>query len=463
MKILTFSFFILIFTNAGAQSWVPASGEFSQRIVSMYHDTLSDLFLIGGQFGYLDGEHVGGFVTYDGNTFTNYGCAYDCDEPIVELCIGMLGAALYNDTIYMNGSIEEEYDTLVNQIPETRGLMKFKDGQFIPMQLPSYDENFVSDFEVIKVLEDTLYVLSNQFGMVAGYSGYGGAKYDGMNWMPFEVPNNCDFYHDILDMIKYDNQLYICGNFGPCPNEPADLARLNNNLWETVGNGIIGAGLAFVYCMEVYHDELYIGGTFNRNVGNAGEGIMKWNGVEWSDIGSGITEGEVDAMVVLNNELYVSGNFDEIGDVPAHNLARWDGHRWCAIPNEFTNTYQRTLAIYRDTLYTYGDTPECNGCLFKFVGEIDTCSIDFNSIAEQNFHNSVQLYPNPTSSELTISSSENNIIRATAFDPLGKQIQTIFTNARQIQFDTSNFAKGCYHIQIELDNGQIIIKKLIMD
>lgn len=460
MKIITFSLFLLLFIKTGAQTWVPVSGEFSQRIVTMYHDTLSDLLLIGGQFGYLDGEHVGGFVTYDGSTFTNYGCAYDCDEPLVELCIGMLGVATYNDTIYMNGSIEEEYDTLINQVEGTRGLMMFIDEQFVPLEVPSHDENFVSDIEVIRVIDDTLFVLSNQFGMVAGYSGYGGAKYDGNIWQPFELPDSCD-YHVISDFEKYNGQYYLTGNFGFCETDPSDLAVLVGAEWYSVGNGIAGAGLAFLYCLEVYQNELYVGGVFNRNVGNAGEGIMKWNGVEWSDIGSGITDGEVDAMVVLNNELYVSGNFDEIGDIPAHNLAKWDGHRWCAIPNEFTNAYQRVLGIFRDTLYTYGDTPECNNCLFKFVGEVDTCSIDFNSIHELNSSSILQIYPNPSSSKLTITNNGNSIIEVRILDLLGKQIQAVSAVGRQVTFNVEELTSGCYLIQIEFANGQTSIQKLI--
>ncbi len=83
-KLLTGLVLVLVFCDLLCQSWTPVSEQFSQRVTTFYHDPVSDLLYIGGQFGYLGDVHVGGIVSFDGTEFYSYGCAYDCDEPFTQ-------------------------------------------------------------------------------------------------------------------------------------------------------------------------------------------------------------------------------------------------------------------------------------------------------------------------------------------------------------------------------------------
>ena len=68
-----------------------------------------------------------------------------------------------------------------------------------------------------------------------------------------------------------------------------------------------------------------------------------------------------------------------------------------------------------------------------------------------------KIYPNPAQNEIKITTSHQNI-NITIFTITGKKI--IETNAKKI--NTSNFAKGCYIIEIKNKNGFSMRKKLII-
>ncbi|MFG0282988.1 MAG: hypothetical protein ACF8R7_01075 [Phycisphaerales bacterium JB039] len=69
-------------------------------------------------------------------------------------------------------------------------------------------------------------------------------------------------------------------------------------------------------------------------------GIARWDGAQWSTLGSGLrmldeTRGEGHALVIFDDgtgpALYAAGEFARAGDVLASNIARWDGADWSAL------------------------------------------------------------------------------------------------------------------------------------
>ena len=67
---------------------------------------------------------------------------------------------------------------------------------------------------------------------------------------------------------------------------------------------------------------LYVGGYFSKagalNVAN----IARWDGSNWSGLGSG-TESDVTTLAMAGNNLYVGGLFWEAGGVSARYIAQW--------------------------------------------------------------------------------------------------------------------------------------------
>jgi len=81
---------------------------------------------------------------------------------------------------------------------------------------------------------------------------------------------------------------------------------------------------------------LYFGGRIGYTGGPI-QDVVKWDGVAWFPLGSGI-EGqlsEVRALTVFDDgsgaALYAGGTFSLAGGLPAENVAKWDGKHWSAV------------------------------------------------------------------------------------------------------------------------------------
>ena len=67
--------------------------------------------------------------------------------------------------------------------------------------------------------------------------------------------------------------------------------------------------------------------------------MAKWDGANWSALGSGITNGAVDGLVAAGTNLYVLGNFTKDAGVGANGIARWDGTAWSALGSGMNGAY----------------------------------------------------------------------------------------------------------------------------
>src|SRR5690606_36414663 len=84
--------------------------------------------------------------------------------------------------------------------------------------------------------------------------------------------------------------------------------------------------------------------------------IAKWDGVDWSALGSGVTfdtqqiSPRVNALVISQSDLYVGGHFSNAGEVSASSIAKWNGNSWSALGegvwgNRFDSPIVHNLAI----------------------------------------------------------------------------------------------------------------------
>ncbi len=81
---------------------------------------------------------------------------------------------------------------------------------------------------------------------------------------------------------------------------------LKRSNWTALGSGMGGVNEPNVFALAVSGSDVYAGGYFSMAGGAAAYSIAKWNGNNWTPLGSGI-EGQVSALAISGNDLYVGG------------------------------------------------------------------------------------------------------------------------------------------------------------
>jgi trimeric autotransporter adhesin len=127
------------------------------------------------------------------------------------------------------------------------------------------------------------------------------------------------------------------------------LARWNGVAWSQLGGGVASPFARFVNALAVMpNGDLIVGGQFSTAGGLPTNGIARWNGSSWSQLGSGLQLFDsVEALVVLpTGDLMVGGQFT-LTSGAASNLARWDGTAWSPLGSGVDGTVH-ALALARN-------------------------------------------------------------------------------------------------------------------
>lgn len=206
-------------------------------------------------------------------------------------------------------------------------------------------------FHVIAVFDDgtgqALYV-GGDFTTIGGVEAKSLAKWDGRHWSP--VGHGVEG-GPIRSMCVFDQgtgpKLYLGGGFTSSNGMSVSrVVRWDGVAMESVGSEINND----VYALAVFNDErtnetaLYAGGTFTDIQPNMTRGIARWDGVQWSSVGTGISgciTGDcapaVLALTVYDDgtgpSLFAGGQFISAGQTVVNNVARWNGTEWLALNN----------------------------------------------------------------------------------------------------------------------------------
>ena len=150
--------------------------------------------------------------------------------------------------------------------------------------------------------------------------GYGVWKQVNNQWQRVDQLQND--YGRVLALHVYNDQVYVGGYFHV--NGILGLRgifRLDESRLE-----LVGAVNGFVYDIETWKGELYIGGGFST--ANGVYSIARLKGNAWERVGDYTVKGTVYALAVASDGLYIGGLFRSISDLDAPYVARWDGDTW---------------------------------------------------------------------------------------------------------------------------------------
>lgn len=238
----------------------------------------------------------------------------------------------------------------------------------------------------LKVLNGELYALGSGLGTIDGQPWHGIAKRVGNHWQPLPLMAGLSDV-GIEDIAFFNGHLIAAGNIHFVGNPYRDIMMLNDDsTWSPVGpQGLLGFA-AYVSSCIVYQGDLYACGGISVLDGNAGEGIMRWDGNQWHDVGGGIRYSmdsfgitcTVTHMQEHNGLLFVSSGCSYAGGVPAGGMATWDGTHWCGLGDPIPIGCM-TFDFLNDTLYANAIywQPNVQNTVVKYMRSdyADTCSV----------------------------------------------------------------------------------------
>jgi hypothetical protein len=189
------------------------------------------------------------------------------------------------------------------------------------------------------------------------------AKWNGSSWSALDsgisAPAGGPYYGGFVSALAVSgSDLYVGGQFTTAGGTPANcIAKWNGTSWSALGSGMGGGDPPGVFAVAVSGGVLYAGGQFTIAGGTPANYIAKWNGSTWSALGSGMNF-RVSALAVSGSDLYAGGGFTRATNsggvaVTVNWIAKWDGSNWSALGSGM-NARVLALAMSGSDLYAGG-------------------------------------------------------------------------------------------------------------
>ena len=130
-----------------------------------------------------------------------------------------------------------------------------------------------------------------------------------------------------------NGDLIVGGRFTNADGTPfsSGIARWNGTNWSSLGTGLfplVGNAPSVALLTLLPGGDIAVGGQFGVT-GTATHSLARWNGATWSGFGAGASFGSVVAMTTMpNGDLIAGGAFTPATGGPGSNIARWNGTTW---------------------------------------------------------------------------------------------------------------------------------------
>ncbi len=214
--------------------------------------------------------------------------------------------------------------------------------------------------------------VAGEFTRAGAANAFGVALWDGAAWS--SVPGGCASGR-VQALANYAGHTYAGGTFVRAGDAPAPyLARraATGGDWEpatpsgTVTNGPIWALLP-------HAGTLVAGGDFTTIASVNANRVARWDGTNWTPLGTGMASGvglaRVQALAIHANSLIAGGKFSAASGVSAVNVALWNGSTWSPLSSGVgggLNDQVYSLASYKGLLFA--GTNIVNGPLRVYNG-----------------------------------------------------------------------------------------------
>ena len=541
IEVLIIFFIFFQANNAKGQSWSPVGTGLNNIVFSLVADTINNLLYAGGTFRYLDvnsQDSMAYIAKWDGVSWSEVGTQNKLDG----IFNGVRSLFIFNNDLYAGGEINYKWSQSVAKWDGMNwaemgwgftGSLFY--GAPIVLDFAVYNNNIIAGGS-FRYISDSLPANWDTTNCIAGWEG---SKWDSLGSGVY-YDDIFTFTISIEALAVYNGELYAGGFFDRAGGNPASsIAKWNDTTWTDVGywgwpipycfnvyNGkLFFGGLgseilswdgfnwdtiatiwgsnAQIHALAVYNNELIAGGFFDSINGMSANNIAKWDGTNWTPLGSGTSQifgnGTVEALAVLNGELYAGGWFDAAGGIPASYIAKWGG---CGTNVNFSqNADTVDLVVSGDVSFTnqsvstdsllwdFGDgtndTAQNPIHTFDSVGIYtvtltgfkDSCSnsvsstvvVIYSTNIEDDFINQfgeVNINPNPFTNTTTIEIiNASNVISFsfTIYDNLGRSVKEIReVRNKKLEINRQGLSDGIYFYRIKDNKGNFINGKIVI-
>lgn len=176
------------------------------------------------------------------------------------------------------------------------------------------------------------------------------------NWVNVVSSNQNFYYFHTASVDTISNTMYLGGLFDDINNiQTKGIIKYNGVNFDSLSSGLTYTSSAIQQpaskCLKMFQNKLYVAGIFEKagkyNLNN----FARWNGSDWDSINFKL-HGSISSMIVYNNELYVAGVFDSIGGNKSYNIAKYDGTNWYNVGQSYSPV--TSIESFNGVLYKVG-------------------------------------------------------------------------------------------------------------
>lgn len=193
-------------------------------------------------------------------------------------------------------------------------------------------------------------------GRIVAGSTFGGVReFDGAAWQPIGPSSSQPPVSALAELPNGD--LVVGGNIAPSAGIPGNgILRWNGTQWSAMGNPTYLTSVGHVLAMaRLPNGDLVVGGFFDQIGGVSCNHVARWNGVAWQPLGAGVPNGVTQLAASAAGEVVVDGDFGA-----QSRYGRWNGTTWQPV----TTQQQPTFAFPIGAFGSNGVLFRANGGLF---------------------------------------------------------------------------------------------------
>lgn len=446
MRKITFVLIFIFFTiNISlSQTWSPLGSGISGpypviNTLIVYNNEL----IAGGQFTSAGGVSANNIAKWNGTSWSPLGSG--TNTPVLALTI-------YNNDLIAGGNF-----TLAGGIAASY-VTKWNGTNWAPL-----GSGTSSPVYALKVYNNDLIV----GGTFIGAGGAGAkyvAKWNGTSWSPLgsgvegspSYPNP-----SVLSFEIFHYSLIAGGCFQSAGGLYANhIAGWNGSNWTSLGGGP-GPSIS---CQVVYNTLLYAGGQFLT--------IGRGTGGTWTTFASGLN-GYTKSLLVINNDLYAAGAFTTIAGVSADRVARWNGTNWSPLGSGISGglaPFVNAMTVFNNGLIVGGDFTTAGGVSANYIArwELGTGIKQLN----QNIPSGCELkqnYPNPFNPNtiMRFKIKESGFVTLKVYNNSGKEIETLVNEKHsageyEVNWDASAYPSGIYFYELTAGDFKEVKKMMLV-